>query len=98
MRCSIFKRELSSPSLSAPSLTIQTPQHRPGGAEQPTQLHRHTAAQRRVQGVREREPVLAAAASGQAKHHPVYPGASTVRGAIGDRLAGPWNLTEYALL
>ena len=45
MRCSIFKRELSSPSLSAPSLTIQTPQHRPGGAEQPTQLHRHTAAQ-----------------------------------------------------
>ena len=45
MRCSIFKREFSSPSLSAPSLTIQTPQHRPGGAEQPTQLHRHTAAQ-----------------------------------------------------
>ena len=48
--------------------------------------------------VRERPPVLATAASGQAKHHPVYPGASTVRGVIWDRLTGPWKLTEYALL
>ena len=38
------------------------------------------------EGVRERPPVLATAASRQAKHHPVYPGASTVRGAIRDRL------------
>ena len=50
-------------------------------------------------GVRERPPVLAStAASGQAKHHPVYPGASTVRGAIWDRLGGAWRLTEDALL
>ena len=49
-------------------------------------------------GVRERPPVLATAASGQAKHHPVYPGASTVRGAIWDRLGGAWRLTEYVLL
>ena len=51
-----------------------------------------------LRGVRERPPVLATAASGQAKHHPVYPGASTVRGAIGDRLGGAWRLTEDALL
>ena len=37
-------------------------------------------------GVRERPPVLATAASKQAKHHPVYPGTRTVRGAIRDRL------------
>ena len=49
-------------------------------------------------GVRERPPVLATAASGQAKHHPVYPGASTVRGVIGDRLGGAWGLTEDALV
>ena len=49
-------------------------------------------------GVRERPPVLATAASGQAKHHPVYPGTRTVRGAIWDRLGGAWRLTEDALL
>ena len=49
-------------------------------------------------GVRERAPVLAAAASGQAKHHPVYPGTRTVRGAIWDCLGGAWRLTEDALL
>ena len=42
--------------------------------------------------------MLATAASGQAKHHPVYPGASTVRGAIWSRLGGAWRLTEDALL
>ena len=51
-----------------------------------------------LRGVRERPPVLATAASGQAKHHPVYPGASTVRGAIGHRLGGAWGLMEYALV
>ena len=43
-------------------------------------------------GVRERPPVLATAASRQAKHHPVYPGTRTVRGAIRDRLGEPWGL------
>ena len=42
--------------------------------------------------------MLATAASGQAKHHPVYPGTRTVRGAIWDRLGGAWRLTEDALL
>ena len=51
-----------------------------------------------LRGVRERPPVLATAASGQAKHHPVYPGAITVRGAIWDRLGGAWGLTKDALL
>ena len=49
-------------------------------------------------GVRERPPVLATAASRQAKHHPVYPGTRTVRGAIRDRLGEPWGLYKYALL
>ena len=49
-------------------------------------------------GVRERPPVLATAASRQAKHHTVYPGTRTVRGAIWDRLGGAWRLTEYVLL
>ena len=49
-------------------------------------------------GVRERPPVLATAASKQAKHHPVYPGTRTVRGAIRDRLGEPWGLYKYALL
>ena len=49
-------------------------------------------------GVRERPPVLATAASGQAKHHPVYPGTHTLRGAIRDRLGEPWGLYKYALL
>ena len=48
--------------------------------------------------MRERPPVLATAASGQAKHHPVYPGTRTVRGAIWDRLGEVWRLTEDALL
>ena len=39
-------------------------------------------------GVRERPPVLATAASGQDKYHPVYPGTRTVYGAIWDRLGG----------
>ena len=51
-----------------------------------------------LRGVRERPPVLSTAASRQAKHNPVYPGASTVRGAIGDRLGGAWGLTKDALL
>ena len=42
--------------------------------------------------------MLATAASGQAKHHPVYPGTRTVRGAIWDRLGRAWRLTEDALL
>ena len=42
--------------------------------------------------------MLATAASGQAKHHPVYPGTRTARGAIWDRLGGAWRLTEDALL
>ena len=42
--------------------------------------------------------MLATAASGQAKHHPVYPGTRTVRGAIWDRLGEVWRLTEDALL
>ena len=42
--------------------------------------------------------MLATAASGQAKHYPVYPGTPTVRGAIWDRLGGAWRLTEDALL
>ena len=42
--------------------------------------------------------MLSTAASGQAKHHPVCPGTRTVRGAIWDRLGGPWRLTEDALL
>ena len=42
--------------------------------------------------------MLATAASGQAKHHPVYNGTRTVRGAIWDRLGGAWRLTEDALL
>ena len=42
--------------------------------------------------------MLATAASGQAKHHPVYPGTRTVRGAIWDRLGGAWRLTEDALV
>ena len=42
-------------------------------------------------GVRERPPVLATAASKQAKHHPVYPGTRTVRGAIRNRLGEPWE-------
>ena len=42
--------------------------------------------------------MLATAVSGQAKHHPVYPGTRTVRGAIWDRLGGAWRLTEDALL
>ena len=42
--------------------------------------------------------MLATAASGQAKHYPVYPGIRTVRGAIWDRLGGAWRLTEVALL
>ena len=49
-------------------------------------------------GVRERPPVLATAASRQAKHHPVYPGTHTIRGAIRDRLGEPWGLYKYALL
>ena len=40
-------------------------------------------------GVRERPPVIATAASRQAKHHPVYPVTRTVRGAIRDRLGEP---------
>ena len=42
--------------------------------------------------------MLATAASGQAKHHPVYPGTRTVRETIWDRLGGAWRLTEDALL
>ena len=42
--------------------------------------------------------MLATATSGQAKHHPVYPGTRTVRGAIWDRLGWAWWLTEDALL
>ena len=42
--------------------------------------------------------MLATAASGQAKHHPVYPGTRTVRGVIWDCLGGAWRLTEDALL
>ena len=42
--------------------------------------------------------MLATAASGQDKHHHVYPGTRTVRGAIWDRLGGAWRLTEDALL
>ena len=49
-------------------------------------------------GVRERPPVLATAASGQAKHHPVYPGTRTVRGAIGGRFGEPLAAWEYVLL
>ena len=49
-------------------------------------------------GVRERPLVLATAASKQAKHRPVYPGTHTARGAIRDRLGGPWGLYKYALL
>ena len=52
--------------------------------------------------LRERPPVLATAASRQAKHHPVYPVTRTVRGAIRDRLGEPWgyvgSLYKYALL
>ena len=48
--------------------------------------------------VRERPPVLATAASRQAKHHTVYPGTLTVRGVIRDRLGEPWGLYKYALL
>ena len=48
-------------------------------------------------GVRERPPVLATAASRQAKHHTVYPGTRTVRGATGGRFERAWGLTEYAL-
>ena len=42
--------------------------------------------------------MLAAAASGQAKHHPVYPGTRTVRGTTGSRFGRAWGLTEYVLL
>ena len=42
--------------------------------------------------------MLATAASGQDKHHHVYPGTRTVRGPIWDRLGGVWRLTEDALL
>ena len=42
--------------------------------------------------------MLATAASGQAKHYPVYPGTHTIRGAIWDRLGGAWRFTEDALL
>ena len=42
--------------------------------------------------------MIATAASGQAKHHLVYPGTRTVRGAIWDRLGGARRLTEDALL
>ena len=49
-------------------------------------------------GLRERPPVLATAASRQAKHHTVYPGTRTVHGAIRDRLGEPWRLYKYALL
>ena len=49
-------------------------------------------------GVRERPPVLTTAASGQAKHHPVYPGTRTVRGGTRDHLGEPWGLYKYALL
>ena len=48
--------------------------------------------------MRERPPVLATAASRQAKHHLVYPGTRNVRGAIRGRLGEPWWLTEYALV
>ena len=41
---------------------------------------------------RERPPVLATAASRQAKHHPVYPGTHAVHGAIRNRLGEPWGL------
>ena len=44
------------------------------------------------EGVRERPPVLATAASRHAKHHPVYPGTRTVRAVIRDRLEEPWGL------
>ena len=40
----------------------------------------------------------ATAASGQAKHYPVYPRTHTIRGTIWDRLGGAWRLTEDALL
>ena len=49
-------------------------------------------------GVQERPLVLAKAASRQAKHHPVYPGTRTVRGATRDHLGEPWGLYKYALL
>ena len=49
-------------------------------------------------GMRERPPVLATAASRQAKLHPVDPGTRTVRGAIKDRSGEPWGLYKYALL
>ena len=49
-------------------------------------------------GVRERPPVLTTAASRQAKHHPVYHGTRTVRGATGGRFGRAWGLTEYALV
>ena len=39
--------------------------------------------------VREQPPVLAKAASRQAKHHPVYPGIRTVREGIRDRVGEP---------
>ena len=42
--------------------------------------------------------MLATAASGQAKHHPVYPGTRTVRGTTGSRFGRAWGLTEYVLL
>ena len=48
-------------------------------------------------GVRERPPVLTTATSRQAKHHPVYPGTCTVRGATGGRFGRAWEITEYAL-
>ena len=42
--------------------------------------------------------MLTTAASRQAKHHPVYPGTRTVRGAIRDRLGEPWGLYKYGSL
>ena len=51
-----------------------------------------------ARGVRERPPVLATAASRQTKHHTVYPGTLTVRGATGGRFERAWGLTEYALV
>ena len=49
-------------------------------------------------GVRERPPVLSTAVSRQSKHHPVYPGSSTVRGAIEVRFGEPLAAWEFVLL
>ena len=56
------------------------------------------AVSRRGEGGQERPPVIGTADSRQSAHHPVYPGASTVRGTTGSRFGRAWGLTEYVLL